>query len=51
MLYMCLCYCVYVIGDGLDMYEVTSISKDKPVVEVLVQEFRDNYRDADSVGK
>ena len=39
------------LGDGLDMYEVTSISKDKPVVEVMVQEFHDNYRDADSVGK
>ncbi len=37
-------------GDSLDMYEVVSISKDKPLWEVLVPEFRANMRLPENIG-
>ena len=38
------------LGDFLDMHEVTHLSKDTPIEEVVVQEFRDHFRSPENVG-
>ena len=41
----------YTVGDFLDMHEVTNLSKDMPIQETVVQEFREHFRSRMNIGK